>query len=368
MRIQRTSQVITVAITVLSVLAIGCALWSRQFRIIQERSYETRRKMFNLTEQIAVGSDRLTGAVRAYAATGDLRHYQAFQKELNIDRNRDFAVQGLRELGLTEGEEALISRAKENSDNLVHLEKQAFAAVNEKDTARAVQIVFGPEYETAKAAIMAPIAEVRRALESRLTNHAEQLAAKARLLTNIALVLLTLNASAMVASLLLFYRRRVVNPLAHLNRNLADLAARKPEATIGYQEDNSELGEVARSMERYRVTVDEAERQHWVKSSLAEIADAIQGAQQPDDFGRRVLSALVPLVGGGYGVFYLLNDASGRYAFTSGYGVVAEGAGGAGGAGGKNRDFAAGEGISGQAALERKIIIQSAIPADYLRI
>ena len=65
MRIQRNSQIITAAIMLLSAVAIFCALWARSYRIVQEEAYETRRKMFNLTEQLAGGSDHLTAAVRA---------------------------------------------------------------------------------------------------------------------------------------------------------------------------------------------------------------------------------------------------------------------------------------------------------------
>src|SRR6516162_8209400 len=101
MRIQRTSQIITAAIIVLSALAIACAVVSHRYRVIAERAYETRRNMFNFTEQLAGGSDRLTAAVRAYAATGDRRYYEAFQKELTVDRNRDIAVEGLKTLDLT---------------------------------------------------------------------------------------------------------------------------------------------------------------------------------------------------------------------------------------------------------------------------
>src|SRR5262249_30779535 len=129
MRIQRTSHVITVTIIALSILAIGCALLARYYLSIQERAYEDRRKMFNLTEQLAGGSDRLTSAVRAYAATGERRYYDAFERELNVDRNREIAVEGLRQLGLLPGELQLINNAKRSSDNLVHLENQAFAAV-----------------------------------------------------------------------------------------------------------------------------------------------------------------------------------------------------------------------------------------------
>src|SRR5215470_227192 len=112
MRIQRTSQFITIAIIVLSILAIGCGLLARYYLAIQEQSYEDRRKMFNFTEQLAGGSDRLTSAVRAYAATGERRFYDAFERELNVDRNRDTAVEGLRQLDLLPSELQLINNTK----------------------------------------------------------------------------------------------------------------------------------------------------------------------------------------------------------------------------------------------------------------
>ncbi len=280
MRIQKTSQLITMFIVVLSLLTIGCAIWSRYYRIIQESIFEQRRLMFNSTEQLARGSDRLTAAVRAYAVTGERHHYDAFQKELMVDRNRDIAVEGLRQIGLTPLEQQLINTAKLNSDNLVRLENQALAAVASNDLARATQLVYGREYETAKAAIMDPIAECRRVLEQRLTTQAMALAGRARLLTNIALVFLILNAGAMTGALLMFYRRRVVNPLAQLNRNLRDLLAKKSEARVEYQEDASEIGELARSMESYRISVEEAERQRWVKTRAVDMSESLQGVEQ----------------------------------------------------------------------------------------
>jgi hypothetical protein len=200
MRIQRTSQIITVVIIALSLLATVCAFVSRHYLIVQERAYETRRKMFNYTEQLARGSDRLTAAVRAYAATGDRRHYDAFQRELTEDRNRDVAVEGLRQLGITPQERELLTRAKRNSDNLVHLENQAFAAVASNNVARAIQIVYGPEYETAKASIMGPIAECRGALERRLTDEALRLAGRADILATVAFSSPVLNGITMVAA------------------------------------------------------------------------------------------------------------------------------------------------------------------------
>jgi len=65
MRIQRTSHVITVAVVLLSLLAIACTMVARHYRVVEAQAYEARRRMFNFTEQLARGSDQLTAAVRA---------------------------------------------------------------------------------------------------------------------------------------------------------------------------------------------------------------------------------------------------------------------------------------------------------------
>lgn len=360
MKIKRTSQVITILVIVLSLVAVLLAAVARHYWIVSQEAYEARRKMFGFSDQLAAGSDQLTNAVRAYAATGEKRYYDLFQKELNVDRNRDVAVEGLEKLGLTEEEVELITQAKRNSDRLVSLENEAFAAVENQDSSRAIQIVYGPEYIAAKASIMDPIAECRRIMEKRFTSNAMNLAQRARVLDNVALSVLLLNALTILGVLLFFYRRRVVNPLANLTQSLTNLIARKQGAQIGYQQESSEIGEVARSIEKYRETVEEADRQRWVKTSLAEIADRLQGAEQPGDFGQRLLSTLVPLVSGGYGAFHLFKEEDERFHFLNGYGFDNNN--------NRNSSFIPGEGIAGQAAVERKMIVLTDLPPDYIKI
>ncbi len=360
MKIKRTSRIITVLVIFLSLVAVGFAMVARYYWIVSQQSYEARRKMSSYTDQLATGSDRLTNAVRAYAATGEKHYYEVFQKELKVDRNRDIAVEGLLKLGLTERENELITQAKQNSDKLVSLENEAFAAVENHDVTRAVKIVYGPEYTSAKASIMDPIAECRRMMEQRFTSNATKLADHARKLDNAAISVLLLNALTILGVLIFFYRRRVVNPLSSLTQSLTSLIAQKKDVEIGYQKDTSEIGEVARSIEKYRVTVEEADRLHWVKASLAEIADSLQGAEQPDEFGRCLLSSLVPLVGAGYGAFHLFHEDDGRFHFVSGYGFESNHS--------EGRTFLPGEGIAGQAAVEKKVLILKDLPADYIKI
>jgi signal transduction histidine kinase len=276
MKIRHASQVITVAIVVFSLLAICCLLLARRSWTTARNAYENCRIMLADADRLAAGSDRLTGAVRAYAATGDRRHYDEFERELRVDRNRDRALEQLRRSGLAADEEELVTRAKRNSDRLVGLEDQAFSAVGHGDVTRAIAIVYGPEYAAAKASIMGPIAEFRRRLEERLTGNASALARRAVFFDSVALAMLSLNALSILAALVLFYSRRVVNPLGEIAGSLDALIARKEGASIGFQDETSEIGDVARSIEKYRIAVTEAERRtnqllEQVRASEAEL-------------------------------------------------------------------------------------------------
>jgi len=360
MKIKRTSRVITLVVIVLSLIAITFAAVARHYWIVAQTNYESRRRMSAFSDQLAKGSDRLTNAVRAYAATGDQRYKKEFDEELKIDRNRDIAVSGLQKLGLTEEEQELIERAKRNSDKLILLENQAFAAVENLDTPHAIQIVYGPEYITAKASIMEPIAQCRQLMEHRFTSTATKRADQARILDNVALSVLLVNAITIVSAMIFFYRRKVINPLANLTQNLADLIGKKEGAKIGYQQETTEIGEVARSIEKYRINVDEADRQNWIKRSVAEIADSLQGAEKPEDFGNRLLSTLVPMVGGGYAAFHLFDESDKHFHFASGYGF--------GDGHDEGTTFKPGQGIAGQAAVEKKAITLTDIPPNYIEI
>src|SRR3954468_18433864 len=116
MLIQRTSRVITICVVCLSVLTVACALVSSQYRAMQERNYADRRVALNTAPQLAAGSDRLTNAARAYAATGDRRFYDGFVRGRDVDRTREKALAQLRQIGLTPREESLLARAKGGSD------------------------------------------------------------------------------------------------------------------------------------------------------------------------------------------------------------------------------------------------------------
>jgi methyl-accepting chemotaxis protein len=180
MLIKQTSRFITVGVAILSAATITRALVSRQFRTMQERGYSARLEAQRMADQLADGSDRLTAAVRAYAATAERRYLDDFERELKADRPRDKSVERLSQMGLTISELSLLTEAKRNSDALVSLENRAFEAASKKYLTTAIGLVYDEQYRKSKASIMQPISECRRSLETRLTTDAASLAARAK--------------------------------------------------------------------------------------------------------------------------------------------------------------------------------------------
>jgi signal transduction histidine kinase/DNA-binding response OmpR family regulator len=365
MRIQRTSQIITAAVAVLSVVTITCGGISMRYRDLQERNYADRRIALNMMPQLAAGSDRLTNAARSYAATGDQRYYDDFVRELSVDRTRDAAVEALKRIDLTSDELALLTRAKSVSDHLVGVEQGALDAVAKGGRPAALEMVYGDAFRSAKAAVVQAIADCRESLDTRLTGRAEELSTRARIAGYVGLGAIIASAATVIAALLLFYRRRVVNPIAALNRNLRDLLSHKPGVNIGHQEEQSEIGEVARSLESYRRSADEVETQRWIKSHVADISGLLQRAETPADFAQIVLSKLVPLVQGGCGAFHVVVDddeSSQRFHFIGGYGLRPRSQAST------SSSFAPGEGIVGQCAADKQPITLRDLPPDYVTI
>jgi GAF domain-containing protein len=205
---------------------------------------------------------------------------------------------------------------------------------------------------------MGPIEQFRGALSDRLGQESDSLAQQARDWATGALFLLMLNSLATGAVLHLFFLRRVVRPLIAINASLRALLAGEKSVTICYQDEASEVGDIARSLERYRRASDEAERQRWIKSQLAEVAAALHNAETPNQFGECLLSKLVPLVNGGYGAFYCTQDQDGRLRNWGRYG----------GCPGCAEALEQGEGLVGQCQLEQKVLALHDLPDGYVQI
>jgi two-component system, sensor histidine kinase and response regulator len=147
--------------------------------------------------------------------------------------------------------------------------------------------------------------------------------------------------------------------LALLEASVKAIAAGDYAQAVPFTESTDEVGSLARSVENLKQSAEAMAEHRWVSASAASLVGVLQGATSLAEFGRRLLSELVPIVGGGVAGFYVTDESAARLERVASYGLSGVNTPGA---------FRVGQGLVGQCAQERRLILLEDLPPDYLRI
>jgi signal transduction histidine kinase/HAMP domain-containing protein/ActR/RegA family two-component response regulator len=129
------------------------------------------------------------------------------------------------------------------------------------------------------------------------------------------------------------------------------------QGEVAFVKDN--INEMIRNLKDTTLRNDE---QNWLKTNLAKFTRMLQGQRDLLTVGKLILSELAPVVSAQQGVFYIVENSSRKpelkllasYAYGGRKGL-------------KNR-FRLGESLIGQAALEKRRILLTDVPADYVTV
>jgi CheY-like chemotaxis protein/HAMP domain-containing protein/GAF domain-containing protein len=161
----------------------------------------------------------------------------------------------------------------------------------------------------------------------------------------------------------------MANSLTNQVRAIKDVAIAVTEGDLTRSimvEAKGELDELKRNINQMianlRETTEKNQEQDWLKTNLAKFGRMMQGQKDLDSVARLIMSELTPLVGATHGAFFLMDGETeetalqliASYAYKTRKHV-------------SNR-FHLGEGIVGQAALEKKPILLTGVPDDYIQI
>jgi len=102
--------------------------------------------------------------------------------------------------------------------------------------------------------------------------------------------------------------------------------------------------------------------QDWLKTNLARFSGLMQGQKTLESVARLIMSELTPLVDAHHGVFYIADTSTGDFKLNlqSSYGFKERKH--------MSNSFFLGESLVGQCALEKKSILLTKVPADYIQI
>jgi HAMP domain-containing protein/CheY-like chemotaxis protein/signal transduction histidine kinase len=161
----------------------------------------------------------------------------------------------------------------------------------------------------------------------------------------------------------------MANSLTVQVRNIADVATAVTKGDLTRQitvDAQGELDELKQNINQMignlRETTERNQEQDWLKTNLAKFSRMMQGQKDLESVSRLIMSELTPLVSAHHGAFFMQEADTGEpvlkliasYAYRSRKNV-------------SNR-FVLGEGLVGQAALEKQPILLTNVPDDYIQI
>jgi CheY-like chemotaxis protein/HAMP domain-containing protein len=161
----------------------------------------------------------------------------------------------------------------------------------------------------------------------------------------------------------------MANNLTTQVRAIAEVATAVTRGDLTRQitiEVQGEIEELRRNLNQMianlRETTERNREQDWLKTNVAKFTRMMQGQKDLQTVSRQIMSELTPLVGAQYGAFYMQDSEEGApmlkliasYAYKARKHIA-------------NR-FAPGEGLVGQAALEKQPILLTNVPDDYIQV
>ncbi|MFL5485913.1 MAG: HAMP domain-containing protein, partial [Gemmatimonadaceae bacterium] len=162
----------------------------------------------------------------------------------------------------------------------------------------------------------------------------------------------------------------MANSLTLQVRAIADVATAVTRGDLSRQiavEAQGELDELKNNLNQMianlKTTTEKNSEQDWLKTNLAKFSRMMQGQKDLESVSKLIMSELTPLVSAHHGAFYIMDEEDNNtpvlkliasYAYKERKHVG-------------NR-FYLGEGLVGQAALEKKPILLTNVPDDYIAI
>lgn len=191
--------------------------------------------------QYRLGSKALTSAVQSYASTGTQTYYDNYNKELNEDKNRDTAWNGLKANNLSNSEWDELNSISKMSEGLVPLEEQAMEAIQKGDTKTAQELVFGDDYEETAAKISSTTDDCINKIEARM-NKEKNMLSIAKVISMIVFVAAFGVIVLQIRKLMNFSRKELLVPIVKISEMLKTLAKGDFHHQTDMYEDESEVG------------------------------------------------------------------------------------------------------------------------------
>lgn len=214
-------------------------------------AYENLHGLVVYTDGFGDASAYLTAEVRAYAASGEQKHYDNYWNEVNTAKNRDKNVAAAKAIGLTDEEIKLLEEVASISDNLIPLEEEAMDYVAAGQKNKAIDIVYGREYNDGVAKITSKIATLQNSVAEREQHNIEAQAGFIRIASVVCYMLAFLAVCALIY-FVYYFKSNVMAPVLQITDAMAGLAEGNLSVELALEADNTEIGRTVGAIQKLK--------------------------------------------------------------------------------------------------------------------
>lgn len=229
------------------ILVFVMLIWNRASSNRYDAVLKQQETLLTNAQKFQDASTYLTQEVRSFAATAKPQHYDNYQREVTTDKNREQALAAMRAIGLTEEEEALMSKVFSLSNDLIPLEEQAMKLTKEGKPSEAITLLFGKKYEEDILAIQALTADFKTSIQTRMQEKLTDCDTIIDQSFNASFVCLILVVFVQFA-IIVYVGKRLLAPLLLVKENMTLMANGDLDAVLDIATDDTEIGALAKAV------------------------------------------------------------------------------------------------------------------------
>lgn len=232
---------------------------------------EQRLNSVNAANQFINASDFLTTRARLYAQSGNKTYYDEYWKEVNTDKNREKALEVLKENGMTDKEESYYNTMSDLSNNLIPLEEQSMAFAAEGKYLEAMNLVLGNQYHSSKEKISSTNEELMEVITDR-TNSRIKRVKIIEYVANGVIVFLAIILVFMQFAYVKFVTSKLLEPIIKVRDNIVEMSKGDMDVPLDVAKDSTEMGTLASALDNTKSTLGE-----YVGITITTLSELSQG-------------------------------------------------------------------------------------------
>ncbi len=213
----------------------------------------------------------------------------------------------------------------------------------------------GVELQQARQAAIDSVDELRMSVDQR----SDDLTRQSHSTILITWLVVCLGLTVTLAFTLYIVQTQVIDELLAVRGSVQAIADGQLDEKIPYRDQKNEIGAISRALSTLQRSAQEREIQHWVKAEVSNITEELQSSESFDAVGRCLFSRLsksIPLL---YGALYVVDEGRTRLIRVGGFALEGPD---------QPREIALGEGLVGQAAIERRPLVVPATEGDHVLV